>query len=170
MEEVWKPITGYEGLYEVSSLGRIKSLNYNHTGKEKILKICKDGRGYLCANLCKDGKAKNHAIHRLVAKAFLPNPDNLPQVNHKDENKENNKVENLEWCSRSYNCSYGTRNKRTSEKNSKPVFSISKVNGLIMEYTSATEAERVTGIAQQSICRCCKGKLKSAGGYIWKYL
>ena len=102
MEE-WRDIQGYEGLYMVSNLGRVKSLNYHRTGKERIMKPSDNGHGYLFVVLCKDGKDKNCRINRLVAQAFLPNPDNLPEVNHKDENKYNNCVENLEWCDRSYN-------------------------------------------------------------------
>ena len=99
MEEIWKDIDGYEGLYQVSNLGRVKSFNYNRTGKEMNLKpvnTC-NGFGYLYVNLNKNGKTRLFYIHRLVAKAFLENPDHKSDVNHKDENKTNNCVENLEW-------------------------------------------------------------------------
>ena len=102
MEE-WKPIKDYEGLYEVSNLGRVKSLNYKRTGKEKILKNIECRNGYLAVSLTKLGKQKVFYIHKLVAEAFIPNPDNLPQVNHIDGNKKNNKVSNLEWCDNAYN-------------------------------------------------------------------
>ena len=108
-------------------------------------------------------------MHVLVATAFLENPDNLPEVNHKDENSKNNCVENLEYCSRLYNVNYGTRNKKVAEKISKPVFSVDKESGLIMWWQSAKEAERCTGIAHSHITACCKGKRKSAGGHIWFY-
>lgn len=176
MEEEWRDIAGYEGLYMVSNLGRVKSLNYNRTGQEGILKARNDSYGYLQAHLYKDGKDKGCAIHRLVAKAFLPNPENYNEINHKDENKENNCVQNLEWCSRKYNVNYGTRNKRSAEKHinhprrSKPVIAINKVSGLILEYTSVSEASRVTGVDQSSITKCCKGKRKSAGGYYWHFM
>ena len=176
MEE-WRDIEGFEGKYQVSNMGRVKSLNYNHTGKERILKAGKSNIGYLQVDLCKDGKGKSYKIHRLVAQAFIPNPENYNEINHVDENKENNRVENLEWCDRSYNCNYGTRNKKSAEKRrndlkmSKPVVGINKVSGLILEFPSAKEASRVTGVNQSSISACCKGKrYKSAGGYFWQYI
>ena len=103
MEEIWKPIKGYESLYEVSNLGRVKSLKW---GKERILRTDKSNNGYLRVVLCKDGKKKKYLVHRLVCESFLPNSNNLPEVNHKDENKTNNKVDNLEWCDRTYNNRY----------------------------------------------------------------
>ena len=115
-KEIWKDIEGYEGRYQISNRGNVKSLNYNHNGKEKILKpIINNKHGYAYVGLHLEGKTKNYYIHRLVAIAFIPNPDNLPEVNHRDENKENNTVENLEWCDRAYNCNYGTHNKRISD-------------------------------------------------------
>lgn len=113
--EEWRPIKGYEN-YMVSSLGRIKSLNF---GKEKILKIryaSKHRQNYPTVRLCKNGKVTELKIHRLVGKTFLPNPNNLPMINHKDEDRTNNCVENLEWCDNKYNCNWGTRNKRIQEK------------------------------------------------------
>ena len=115
-EEIWKDIKGYEGKYMVSNLGRFKSLNYRRTGKEKILEGYPDKDGYLYVQLWKDGKGKNCRINRLVAQAFLENPQNLPEVNHKDEDKTNNRVENLEWCTTQYNIKYGTGIKRRAEK------------------------------------------------------
>ena len=170
MEE-WRDIKGFEGKYMVSNLGRVKSLNYRRTGKEKILKAYpnKDDYGYLKVSLYKDGKVRYPLVHVLVATAFLENPDNLPEVNHKDENSKNNCVENLEYCSRLYNVNYGTRNKKVAEKISKPVFSVDKESGLIMWWQSAKEAERCTGIAHSHITACCRGERKSAGGHIWFY-
>ena len=95
--EIWEDIEGYEGIYQVSSLGKVKSLNFNHTKKEKILKPFFNRDGYLSVNLYKEGKRKQYLVHRLVAKVFIPNPENKLEVNHKDEDKTNNKVENLEW-------------------------------------------------------------------------
>lgn len=119
--EIFKPIKGYEGLYEVSNLGRVKSLpKYHHTRfsgyteKERILKCRIDSYGYQMVTLCKNKKQKNYLIHRLVANTFLENPYNYDSINHKDENKLNNCVENLEFCDRYYNNNYGTRNKRIS--------------------------------------------------------
>lgn len=120
MIEEWRKIVGYEGLYEVSSLGRVRSLDrYVKTcyeayklQKGKILNPGKNTNGYLQVVLHCNGKYKKCLVHRLVSQAFLPNPDNLPEVNHKDEDKTNNRVENLEWCTAKYNLSYGTRNIR----------------------------------------------------------
>ena len=123
IEEIWRPVVGYEGLYEVSNLGRVRSLDmYVKVGygnyrlhKGKVLSPTKNKNGYLKVNLYCNGKQKTIDVHRLVTEAFLPNPDNLPQVNHKDEDKTNNRVENLEWCDHKYNMNYGTRNIRAKE-------------------------------------------------------
>lgn len=126
--ELWKPISGYEGYYEVSNFGKVKSLSrvvkavshnkiITRKTPEKCLKPILTGKdnAYLTVTLCKEGKCKPILLHRLVAEAFLPNPDNLPCVNHKDENPKNNCVDNLEWCTYAYNNSYGTRNERISK-------------------------------------------------------
>ena len=126
-QEIWKDIQGYEGLYQISNLGRVKSLeriiitNNGITKKisEKILKPYLKGNGYYNIVLRKDSKTKCYFVHRLVAKEFIPNPDNLPQVNHKDENKLNNNVDNLEWCTSKYNNNYGTHNERHALARSK---------------------------------------------------
>lgn len=110
--EIFVDIEGYEGLYQVSNLGRVKSLNYNHTNQEKIIKFGENKDGYLLVSLCKNGKSKTCKVHRLVANAFLENLNNLPQVNHIDENKTNNIVSNLEWCDAKYNNTYGTCQQR----------------------------------------------------------
>lgn len=182
MKEEWRDIKGFEGKYMVSNLGIVKSLNYNNTGKEGILEGVDNGHGYLQVGLYKDGNREQPLVHVLVATAFLENPDNLPEVNHKNEDKTNNCVENLEWVSHEYNVNYGTRNKKISEKLkgkkhseehnkklSKPVFSVNKESGLIMWWESIREAERCTGINKSNITRCCKGKAKSAGNHIWFY-
>lgn len=172
--EHWKSIAGYEGLYEVSDLGRVKSLWY---GKEKILKPGKNTQGYLIVNLCKDGHVKSVRIHRLVATSFIPNTNNLETVNHRDEDKTNNAASNLEWMSKRDNINYGTRNKRVSEtqindKNkSKAVKMFDKKTGELLEtFPSLHEAKRVTGINLGNISSCCIGNRKSAGGYFWRYL
>lgn len=175
--EVFKYIEGYEGLYQISNYGNVKSLWY---GKERILKPSADGNGYLFVNLYKDAKRKHHQVHRLVAQAFIPNPDNLPQVNHKDECKINNSVENLEWCTCEYNLNYGTRNQRAGEALTNGKCSISidmftKDGELIHTFPSCMEAERwlrSNGLpkAQNShIIQCCKGKLQSYYGFKWRY-
>jgi hypothetical protein len=114
-KQIWKDISGYEGLYQVSNTGKVRSLNYRHTGKTKVMKPSTNKLGYKCVNLCKDGKRKIYFIHRLVALAFIPNPNNYPIINHKDENPSNNAVWNLEWCTYEYNNNYGNRNKKLSE-------------------------------------------------------
>ena len=170
--ETWKAIAGYEGLYEVSDMGRVKSLKF---GKERILKPEKNNCGYLQVVLYKDGQKKIPSVHRLVAKAFIPNPNNLETVNHKDEDKTNNEISNLEWMSIKDNNNYGTRSKRASEtqindKNkSKVVQMFDRQGNLLKTFPSTNEAERVTGIYKSCISECCNGKKKSAGGYIWRY-
>lgn len=106
MSEIWKPVVGYEGLYEVSDKGRIKSLHYYGGDRQVVMSQSKRPDGYMELGLSKAGKCTHYLVHRLVADAFIENPDNLEMVNHKDENKENNSVENLEWCTRSYNQIY----------------------------------------------------------------
>ena len=116
MIEEWRPVVGYEGLYEVSNTGRVRSLDkydsMNRFLRGRILRLFTDGLGYLRAQLYSNSKRKSFLVHRLVAQAFIPNPDNLPQVNHRDENPSNDNVENLEWCDAKYNSNYGTRNDR----------------------------------------------------------
>lgn len=104
MKEIWKDIKGWKGLYQVSNLGNIRTLHYK---KPYLRKLSKSKKGYLRVNLSKDKKYKYYSVHRLVAEAFIPNPDNLPQINHKDEIRTNNRVDNLEWCTSKYNCNYG---------------------------------------------------------------
>ena len=162
MEEIWCPIKGYEGLYEVSDKGRVKSIGY---GKEKILKPFRNKYGYLQIGLRKNREQKWYLVHRLVAQTFIPNPDNLPQVNHKDEDKENNSVHNLEWCDSKYNINYGTRNDRCS----KPVLQYTKYGGFVKEWKSATDVEMNLGYFQNNISYCCTGKQKSAYNFIWKF-
>lgn len=109
MIKEWKEIDGFEGLYMISNFGEVKSMNYRGHGYEKIMAERKDKRGYVCACLSKGKKQTYIRVHRLVASAFIPNPNSLTEVNHKDENKSNNNVNNLEWCDRKYNCNYGDR-------------------------------------------------------------
>ena len=183
MEEIWKDIKDYEGLYQVSNLGRVKHLEFTRlnpltngvsTIKEKILKQNLTPFGYLSVALYKNGKKKWYFVHRLVAKAFISNPDDLPIINHKDENKVNNSVENLEWCDYLYNSNYGTRNNRLSKTktnntyNTKPVLCVE--TGRI--YPSIREAARQTNIPNTHISACCLNKPhhKTAGGYHWKHV
>lgn len=173
--EEWRDIPEYFGLYQVSNLGRVRSLGNGNSNnsKERLLKQCKDKDGYLKVYLCKDGKQKNFLVHRLVAIAFLPNPDNLPIINHKNEDKTDNRVENLEWCTAKYNTNYGTCRKRMSKartngKRSKPVAQYTLDGTLIGIYPSASEAAR-QGFNQGNVDYCCRGKYKTSGGYIWKW-
>lgn len=172
--EQWKPISGYEGLYEVSDTGLVRSLRF---GKKKILSPGRLGAGYLAVVLCKNGKSKKHMyVHRLVAQAFIPNPLELETVNHKDENKLNNNVSNLEWMTQGDNLRYGTRLRRISLvlKNrpdvSKPVLQIDKLGNVVKQFPSISEASRQTGIFRQSIVYACGGKNRLAGGFSWKYV
>ena len=170
INEQWRPVKGYEGLYEVSSLGRVKSLNYNRTGVEKILKPGMTS-GYLQVGLYKDGEVKHFYVHRLVAEAFLPNPEGLTEVNHKDENKENNVVGNIEWASRLYNNNYGTRNKRAAAANSKPVEAsrFSDFREICLKFSSTQEAGR-NGFTQQCVSACCNGCFNREGNNNYKKL
>lgn len=160
-KEYWKPIKGYEGLYMVSNWGRVKSIKF---GKERILKPVTNSSGYLLVGLYKNNIEKKYSVHRLVAEAFIPNPYNLPQVNHRDENKLNNNVDNLEWCTNEYNINYGTR----TERYSKPVLQYTLDGEFVGEWPSARECGR-NGFNQGSVSACCRGKLKTHRGFIWKY-
>lgn len=192
--EYWRDIKGYEGLYQVSNYGRVRSLDryIKRNGgklwlkKGTILNTTKK-QGYYTVNLWKDGSNKFYNVHRLVAEAFIPNPYNLPCVNHKDEDKTNNSVwvngdgtvdlekSNLEWCDYQYNNTYGTSRIRTSNKlkynncASKSIIQFDIDGNFIKEWVSASLVERELGILKPNICKCCKGERKSAGGYIWKY-
>lgn len=173
MIELWKPISGFED-YFISNLGRVMSTKRN---KSHIMKPYKDRDGYLQLCLLKDNKQKRFFVHRLVAEAFLPNPHNLPCVNHKSEIKTQNNVENLEWCSVKYNQNYGTRNKRLSETkrnntyNTKKVLQYTLDGEFVKEWPSAREVERQLGFFSSSISSCCTHykNQSTAYGYIWEY-
>ena len=166
-EELFKGIVGYEGLYQISNLGRVKNKN-NHI----LAQTLNSTSNYYRVHLCKNGKAEWRSVHRLVAETFIPNPDNLPEINHKDENPLNNSVDNLEWTTHQTNVNHGTRNKRIRGKLtnhpelSKPVQCIE--TGVI--YPSLIETQRKTGIFATSIKQVCKGRQKTAGGYHWQYI
>lgn len=189
--EVWKPIVGYEGWYEVSSLGRVRSVShtivcnnrYEIFHKGKILRQQANVRWrYLSVYLSKNGERKRYVVHRLVAMAFLPNPNNLPEVNHKDENRQNNSVGNLEWCDRVYNTRYGTgdeRRRATARNNKlgkcypKRISQYTLDGRYIASYGSSEEAARAIGFPRNggNIRTCARGEkgIKQSLGYIWKY-
>ena len=189
--EIWRtPIYDgepYEG-FEVSNLGKIMNLNYNRTGKAELMNPSDNGDGYLVVHLSKNGETKKCYVHRLVAQTFLPNPENKPEVNHKIEGDEgktmnmvifnedgtiNKKKSTIEWVTPKENCNYGTRNERiakahTNGKLSKKVLQLSLSGDLIKEWPSINECER-NGFDHSNICKCCNGKRKSAGGFLWKF-
>lgn len=163
-KEVWKDIQGYEGLYQVSNLGRVKSLHK----AEVILKPGINNRGYYFVMLYKDKKYHHALVHRLVAKAFIPNKENFPQVNHKDENKANNCVNNLEWCTNLYNNLYHDKAIKTGIKEGKPVAQYTLSGKLVKIWQSAHEAERA-GYHARHIGECCSDKIKTHLGYMWRF-
>jgi len=168
-EEIWKDIEGYEGLYQISNLGRIKTISRQGTNTRFIKKdIRKDG--YIQVHLTKNSKMKNFLLHRLIAQTFIPNPNNFKYINHKDGNKQNNDISNLEWCTSSQNIFHaynaGLINRR------KKVNQYDKNNNLINTFESVNEASRVTHIDRSHIGACCRKAncYKTSGGYIWRYV
>lgn len=166
-DEIWKDIVGWEGLYQVSSYGRVKSFRKK---EPHVLSSCIGKHGYNVV-LLHDGKGKrkNERVHRLVAQAFIPNTNNYPYINHKDENKTNNCVNNLEWCTAEYNSNYGTCKSRIGNSNSRPILKYDLEGNFIREYKSMSEAERIEGINHASICICCNGRVSYQGSSIWIY-
>lgn len=174
-DEVWKDVKGYEGLYQISNLGKVKSFpklhrtgSIGYTTKEKILKISLTFNGYEKVSLYKEGKKKDYRINRLVAIAFIPNPLNLPEVNHKDENKINNKMDNLEWCTKQYNLNYGTHRKRQAITRGNKVYQYSTNKEFIKVWDSTREAQR-NGFDSGHISKCCNNTSKTHKGYVWSY-
>lgn len=171
MKEIWKDIEGYEGKYQVSNFGNIKSLNYKLSGKEKIMKLGKE-HGYPVIQLFKNSNCKQFKVHRLVAQAFIPNPDNLPVVNHKDESRNNNRVDNLEWCTYKYNLNYGTARERNSDSNrnnpKKSKRLVCLETGII--YPSTMEVKRQLGYDPARLSLCCRGLIDKVHGLHWKYI
>lgn len=194
-KEIWKDIKDYEGLYQVSNLGRIKSLGRymkNHSKKqwieEKILTPQLNQGGYMVVGLCKNGKRKVHRIHRIIAEAFIPNSENKPYINHINGIKTDNTITNLEWCTNSENVQHGwdtglhvvtDKLRQVGYKHSKLYFNPKKQrkkviqydlnNNFIKEWNSITEVNKELKINNTSIGQCCMGKRKTAGDFIWKY-
>ena len=151
-----KDISGYEGLYAVTSCGKVWS------DRRKKFLTPRNNKGQLSVYLCKDNEMKNYYIHRLVAETYLPNPENLPMINHKDENKTNNCLQNLEWCDCKYNNNYGTRNERYK----KPILQYTLDGEFVREWECASDVGREVN---SNICNCLKGRRKTAYGYLWFY-
>lgn len=179
--EIWKPVAGFEGLYEVSNMGRVKSLGridrFNKRWEERILWPHLVGKNYLAVSLCKDGKVSSRKIHRLVAETFIPNPGRKPQVNHKDGNKENNAASNLEWSTNSENQLHARKNglnplTKNNPVHSKPVDCCNRHTGKVIGvYPSIAEAARVVAIPATNISACCKREFMkyTAAGFAWKF-
>ena len=179
-QEIWKDVVGFEDSYEVSSFGRVrgkerviyKNDGTHQTFKSKILTPYSNNKrnGYCYVYLRVKGKKYPKFVHRLVAEAFLPNTKDLPQINHKDENTTNNRLENLEWCDAKYNNNYGSKSIKYKECAPKaPVSQYTKDGIFMADYPSQREAERKTGISCRNISSCCCGKARTAGGFIWKF-
>lgn len=199
MEEIWKDIINYEGKYEVSNLGRVRSLSYNGTGEIKFLKQSTNKRGYKRVGLCKDGKTKHYYVHRLVAMTFIPNPNNYKEVNHKDEKPSNNDVKNLEWCDTKYNNNYGTRGKKISKSlkgktfneeyrkklseghkgknkgkdnpNAKPILMYDREGNFIRRFDCISDTNEYFGKknAYKNVSSCLRGERPTAYNHIFKY-
>lgn len=162
----WKIIKDFPS-YMISDKGEVKSLNFNGTKREQILKPIYNKKGYLCVSLYENRKIRSRLIHRLVAQSFLPNPDNKPQVNHIDGNKENNSVSNLEWCNNSENQLHAY--KIGLNKNIKSVLQFDKRGNFIKEWSSMAIAAKTLGIDIAHLQRACKNPTYSSGGYRWRY-
>ena len=165
--EVWKGVVGYEGFYQVSNKGNVYSVervdSRGHRRRGRMLKPKYNRGGYLTVNLCKNGKPKTKTVHRLVAETFLPNLSGLSQVNHRDEIKDNNNVENLEWCDARYNSNHGTRNERMAQAQSKKVRAVNAKTGDVVEFNSTAEAGR-KGYHCGVVSMACRGTYKNRTG------
>lgn len=172
MGEIWRDIDGFDGLYQISNHGRVKSFKRYREGR--ILKPHHNNKGYKIISLYKNAKGIHRLVHRLVAEAFLPNPHNLSEVDHVDENKDNNCFSNLTWCDRVYNNTRGIQSKdgrrKTSLHRMRAVGQYTLEGSLLKTYEGVRIAEEKTGVDNRNIIKNCKGKVKTAGGYIWRYL
>lgn len=174
--ELWKDIKDFKGLYQISNLGNIKSLPKKHNlknghsyiQKEQILKPYKNNRGYLQIDLVKNGKHYKRQVHNLVATTFIENPNNYIEINHKDENKLNNCVDNLEWCSHIYNSNYGNRNKKISKALEKKINQYDLNGNFIKTWNSQLEIQKELKIPQANISAAVRGVYKQTHGYRWE--
>lgn len=170
--EIWKDIEGYEGIYKASNKGRIKSLQrYNKKGIEiceKIMKPCVDRYGYSLVCLYNNTSKRSIRVHRIIALTFIPNPNSYKEINHKDENKNNNSLENLEWCTRRYNLCYGSR-KLVNKKRGKVVYQYNKNKELIHKWESIREAEKTGLYTESGIRQCTSGRQQQYKGFIWSF-
>ena len=172
--EIWKDIEGYDN-YMVSNQGRVKSLNYKHTGKEQVLKPIKHNKGYLMVRIYKNGKSKNFKVHRLVAQAFIPNTENKSFIDHINTDRTDNSVDNIRWVTLKEN----NNNPLTKEKqvgkigklnpNHKPILQFDKNMNFIRKWECAYDVQRELGFKQSNISNCCNGKRKTSYGYLWKH-
>lgn len=181
MKEIWKDINNYEGLYQVSNLGNIKSLDkiikqknkvnqyQKHLYKGKVLKKQIQKNGYEVVNLYKEQQMSKKLVHRLVANAFISNESNMKYINHKDNNRKNNNVNNLEWCTQKENINYAYKKGNKIPPNMKKIFQLNNEERILNIFNSITEAERKTGIKASNISKCCRNLREKAGGYKWKY-
>jgi len=168
MKEVWKSVVGYAGLYHISNQGRIFRLkNYSTI---KYLKFNTDKDGYFKVSLCKNNKPKSFYVHRLVAEAFIENPENLPLVNHKDENKTNNKADNLEWCTAQYNTTYNGSTIKRGLTQRIPIIQLSLNLEPLKIWSGRVEIIQKLGFHAGNITSCCLGHRKTSNGFIWRYL
>lgn len=175
MSEIWKNIEGFDGKYQVSNQGRVRSMWRNnqyktHIGSPTMLKLITHRQCYLYVLLTKNGKSTKHYVHRLVAQAFIPNPENLPQVNHKSEVKTDNCVENLEWCTGKYNSNYGTRVERWKPQVIKPIIQTTLDGKFVRRFDSEAAAERECGYDASYLSLVCHGKRPHAYGYKFHFV
>lgn len=183
MEEMWKDIEGYEGFYQVSNLGNVRSLDRyvknrmsnKNIKRGKILKSCINKHGYLAVHLIKETKGQTKTVHRLVANAFIPNPENKPEVNHIDGNKQNNILENLEWVTSSENTLHAIKTGLIKKLNGRnhyktPVNQYSLDNKFIKQWDSIKQINEEWNLKSIHVSACCRGKIKTSLGYKWKYV
>lgn len=178
MDEIWKDVVGYEGYYQVSNFGNLRSVDRIVPDKKNGTRLLKgtdlklrrnNNNPYLCISFCREGKYKRMLVHRVVALAFLPNPNGYPEVNHKDEDVTNNRADNLEWCSSKYNANYGSRNEKLSKFPRKPIVQKDMQGNVIRHWDYIKGASDELGIDSSEIVRTCKGRKKSYAGYKWEY-